>query len=246
MDEEIKMLLEAISENDGATARDLLARQPALVHAADENGKTPLHMAGEKNNVELMELLLSLGADLQRETHWGMTPIQWAASLGSRRAVELFLSRGGAALDLRSAAGIGDLETVQRFWEAPGKLKPGAAQKKHQQLEDGTYVALAPPTDYTEIVSDAFFTAARNGHTRVASWLLEQGADVHVKGTLGATALHWAAGNGHRDTVRFLLDHGADADKELVDEEFGVTPAGWARHFGQTEIAEMLERGDGT
>jgi ankyrin repeat protein len=200
-------------------------------------------MAAEKNNVELVEFLLSRGAELDRETHWGMTPVQWAANMGSKQVVDVLLSRGAVRLNMRSAAGIGDLEQVQRFFESPGRLREGAAQKGHRQQEDGTYVVTPPPTDYGEIVSDAFVTAARNGHTHVARWLLERGADVHAKGALGATALHWAAGNGHRETVRFLLEHGAESDKELRDEEFGVTPAEWARHFGQTEIAEMLERG---
>jgi len=235
----MKDLFESIAAGRADAVREAVAAAPALVHDTDENGKTLLHSAAEHDNVDLVVHLLSQGAQLEAETHWGMTPLEWAANNGSARVVDLLLSRG-ARMNMRSAAAVGKLDTVQTFWIGPREVRPEAAQKGYMQQEDGTYVPTPPPDDYDTIVSDAFYVAARNGQTHVARWLLERGANVHHKGTLGGTPLHWAAGNGHRETVAFLLEHGAESDKHVQDDEFEATPAGWARHFGRTEILDLL------
>jgi ankyrin repeat protein len=91
-----------------------------------------------------------------------------------------------------------------------------------------------------DVLSDAFYRACRNGHTEVASLLLERGADVNAKGVFGGTGLHWSAINGHRQTVEFLLLHGADLT--LRDAKFDATPEGWAAEGGHDEIRELLRR----
>ena len=48
-----------------------------------------------------------------------------------------------------------------------------------------------------------------------------------------------AAGDGNAELARTLLRLGADPD--IRDERFGSTPLGWARHFGQQAIIELLE-----
>jgi hypothetical protein len=53
------------------------------------------------------------------------------------------------------------------------------------------------------------------------------------------TALHVAAGEGDAQLGRTLLDLGADPNIE--DARFHSTPLGWARHFEQPEIVELLE-----
>jgi len=89
------------------------------------------------------------------------------------------------------------------------------------------------------LVSEAFYIAARNGHTEVAKFLLDKGADINCRGFFGAPGLKWAALNGHKEMVEFLIAHGADI--HLRDEKFDSTPLGWAREGHQLEIAELLK-----
>jgi len=78
----------------GATARvkELLKQDPALIAARDTDGSTPLHCATWKGHLSVVELLLSLGADVNarnNNAHWGTTPLHAAA---------LLLAAGGVVL----------------------------------------------------------------------------------------------------------------------------------------------------
>jgi ankyrin repeat protein len=97
-----------------------------------------------------------------------------------------------------------------------------------------------PPESYAELVSAAFYIAARNGHIEVAEFLLGKGADINCKGYFGAPGLHWAATNGHKEMVEFLIARGAAL--HIRDEEYESTPLGWALEGEQTEIAALLEQ----
>ncbi len=233
-----KQIIRAAEEGDLQGVRQLLSEDPSLVNATGDHKFTPLHAAAEKNHAAVAEALLDAGANLEAETTWGMTPLAWAANTGNGEVAELLLSRG-ARLNVWSAAGLGMADRVRSFFAAPGKLKPGSAQKRHVQRLDGEWETLPAPDDCKEAISDGFYVACRNGHTEVARFLLEQGADIEFRGFFGGTALHWAAINGHRDTVTFLLENGAS--KTVLDEQFNSTPAEWAEEGGQTELAEALQ-----
>jgi ankyrin repeat protein len=198
---------------------------------------TALHRAAEKDQPEAAEALLAAGAELEALVSWGMTPLDWAANMGSRRAAGVFLDRG-AHWTHWSAVGLGMLDAVQSFWHDDGTLKPGSGHRRAKQLGEDTWSWAEPTEDFGEIVSDAFYIACRNGHTDVARFLLDRGADVNFRGFFGGTGLHWAAINGHKQTVEFLLANGADTS--LEDDQFHSTPLGWAHETDQKAIVELL------
>jgi Ankyrin repeat len=75
--------------------------------------------------------------------------------------------------------------------------------------------------------------------------LIALGADPNGRTTFGgpshgegATPLHLAAGGGHREAARALL--AAGADRTLRDALYDSTPAGWAEHGGDVELAELV------
>ncbi|HEY2114242.1 MAG TPA: ankyrin repeat domain-containing protein [Candidatus Angelobacter sp.] len=250
-------MLQAAQRGDVAKVRQLLASDSTLVNAKGAHNKTPLHWAAEKNNPELAELLLSAGADISAEVSWSMTPLQWAANMGSRQVAEILLAHGaGPQLNMWCAAGLGMLDVVQSFWDSasPSTLKPGAGQARTRDLTpqsgksgqlgdpdlgNGKWGKAPPPESYAELVSEALYIAARNGHVAVAKFLLEKGADINCRGFFGAPGLHWAAIHGHKPMVEFLLDHGADLT--LRDQQFNSTALGWALEGKKTEIAELLK-----
>jgi hypothetical protein len=68
--------------------------------------------------------------------------------------------------------------------------------------------------------------------------LVEQGADLHAKNSLGWTPLHCACSNGHAEVVKVLLEEGADLHAKT---NFGDTPLHWAcRSVHGAEVAMVL------
>ena len=232
-------MLKACEQGDLEKVRGLLSRDSTLVNAKGAHHKTPLHWAAEKNNAELAQLLVGAGADLNAEVSWGMTPLAWAANMGSGAVAGVLLEHGARPqLNMWCAAGLGLLDVVKSFWDGPNTLKPNAGQTRTRDLGNGEWRRTAPPESYAELVSEAFYIAARNGNVDVAKFLLEKCADINCRGFFGAPGLHWAAINGHRPMVEFLLERGADAS--LRDRQFNSTALGWAVEGKHQDIAELL------
>ncbi|HET9444609.1 MAG TPA: ankyrin repeat domain-containing protein [Steroidobacteraceae bacterium] len=70
--------------------------------------------------------------------------------------------------------------------------------------------------------------AASLGADKVASVLIQAGANLEASTLYQSRALHWAAWTGLSRTVEQLVAHGAEL--EVKDAEFGATPLYWAVH----------------
>ncbi|HKY42474.1 MAG TPA: ankyrin repeat domain-containing protein [Pyrinomonadaceae bacterium] len=235
MDHE-KDFLEAVKRGEARVVADLLRSRPELIQAADEYNKTGLHLAAETDQTETAQLLLDAGADIEALTSWGATPLDWAAAMGSARVGELLLARGASGLTLIIAAGLGKLATVK------GIIASGVDLSAHRRRGAPESPDDHWPADSAhirgDVLSDAMFAAARNGHTEVVEYLLDHGAQVDAKGVFGATGLHWAAINGHRRTVELLIARGANL--AIRDVRFNSTPEGWANEGDHTDLADLL------
>ncbi|MHB1142055.1 MAG: ankyrin repeat domain-containing protein [Sulfuricaulis sp.] len=65
---------------------------------------TALHRAVEQNQLEVIQLLIERGADINAETSYGITPLVLAATTGRESAVRL-LHAHGASLDHKTQSG---------------------------------------------------------------------------------------------------------------------------------------------
>jgi len=204
----------------------------------DEHGKTELHWAAETDDIDAAKRLLDAGADIEAKTAWGATPLDWAATMGSAGVGDLLIARGASGFTLVVAAGLGRLDEVKSIVTSGVDLiahrRRGAPESPNDDWPaDSAHIL-------RDVLSDAMYAAARNGHTQVVEYLLDHGAAIDAKGVFGATALHWAAINGHRDVVELLVTRGASL--EIRDARFNSTPEGWALEGGHIELAKFLER----
>lgn len=227
---------EAVRRGDTPAVAHLLDSHPELARLAGEHGKTGLHWAAEIDNAEIARTLLDAGAEIEARTSWGASPLDWAATMGSARVGDLLLSRGAGGLTLVVAAGLGKLDQVRAVIECGADLsanrRRGAPESPDEHWpSDSAYLQ-------GDVVSDALYAAARNGHTEVVEFLMDRGAAIDAKGVFGATALHWAAINGHRGTAELLVARGASL--VIRDARFNATPAEWAKEGGHIEIADAL------
>ena len=230
-------ILQAARDGDKPVVERLLTADPRLVRARDEYLKTPLHWAAEHDRLDVAQLLLDSGADLEATTSWGATALDWAATMGSKKVADLLLAHGAKGMNLTVAASLGQLNLVRQFLDSGAPLaslaKLAPAELDDHWVADSAYMK-------GDVISHVFYCACRNGETAVAELLLKRGADVDAKGVFGGTGLHWAAINGHKDTVEFLVAHGADLT--IRDAKFDSTPEGWAAEGQHDEIRELLNR----
>jgi len=104
---EQKQIIRAAKNGDANTVRDLIQIDPALVHARDSDGSTPLHCAAWKGHAPIVSLLIDAGADVNarnQNDHWGDTPLH-AAAHGNQRAVAEILIACGADLQTQNPSG---------------------------------------------------------------------------------------------------------------------------------------------
>lgn len=94
----------AAETGDMSKVRTLVAGDPASVNAKNDDGVTPLWVAAQKGQVEVVTFLLEKGADIEAKA-WGVTPL-WIASQEGRADVVTALIRKGAAVEAKREDGV--------------------------------------------------------------------------------------------------------------------------------------------
>jgi len=78
---------------DASKVQDLIKRG-ADVKAKGHGGLTPLHLASERNYIEIAKLLIDAGADVEAKTDLGLTPLHWASARNHIEIAKFLLERG--------------------------------------------------------------------------------------------------------------------------------------------------------
>jgi ankyrin repeat protein len=85
----------AATRTSGASTARLLVSRGAQLDARDKAGRTPLIAAVLADNVEVADVLLAAGADLEAvDSNLGASPLSWAACWGRFKAAKFLLSKG--------------------------------------------------------------------------------------------------------------------------------------------------------
>jgi ankyrin repeat protein len=203
----------------------------------------PLILAACFNRVELIELLLAHGADIETTEIWGITPLVSALYHGAREAADVLSARKIVPQALWVVAASGHDELLERFFAADGELRPQTGAHR-PNLADVGWPPAPPRGDEPEVIlAEALVASCHNGRERSAVWLLDTGVDVDARPYLGLTGLHLAVQGGYLHLVELLVERGADLT--LRDEVHHQTPLQWAerlaeRDFTSAEIRDYL------
>jgi hypothetical protein len=227
------------------------------------NGVEDYRQRSPKNAVEIAEVLLKAGADVNAmgEMYGGSTTLGLVATsvhplrTGVQQAlIDLLLAHGasfesavapdyttGSIVNACLANGRG--RAAAQLAERGARLDlEGAAGVGRLDLvksffkEDGGLKTTATK----EQMKSGFNWACEYGWTSVVDLLLQRGIDVGERHR-GATGLHWAALGAHVESVKLLLERGAPVDVE--DETWNGTPLGWALHGWLNPSPEIVSDG---
>lgn len=96
-----EQILAAAHDGDLKTLRNMLELDPELVHAADEEGNTPLHLAAQVGRKDVVSFLINTeGVDVGAANNAGETPRDLADAAGHNHISENLLKAELAALEI--------------------------------------------------------------------------------------------------------------------------------------------------
>jgi ankyrin repeat protein len=265
--EAAKALLNAVKKGN------IEAAKQAITDGADVNGKdrllscqltgTPLHQAVNLDRQEIIELLISKGADVNaKEILFEFTSLDWAVKLKRTEITNLLRKHGGkssAEDSIHIAARLGNIEAVKKHLDAGVDVnsKAGLHQTpldftKELGADDYILSDLNLPEDTLEIkaakkeIADLLHKhggkhssiqeAAIGGDLEGVGAFLTAGVDPNETTgfTFGKTPLHDAS---TKEIAELLIAKGADVN--AVCPLVG-TPLHFAAMKGRKEIAELL------
>ena len=188
-------------------------------------GRTPLHFAVAANSEEIVEILLTTGADPNVRNNAGSTPLHWSTLCGSY-GMSARLLEHGAGVRIKNSAWMtplhcaleGAVEALTQLVTEQGIETPADVDTtavpvpKEEYLRRRKVVKLVldnkPWLDAQDKAGlTALHYAAKSGRTSVAKWLLERGADAYVRDGNGCTALEVAKFVGHVKVAEVLREH---------------------------------------
>ena len=205
-------------------------------------GAAPIHIAARIGSLEIVQLLLGGGADVNSRTvggrFAGSTPLVQAAVQGQMEVVRLLLSKGADVNAKLSGdgAGISVLQlAIDSGAEDVVKLLVGAhADVKARRTTADGYQGWTP-----------LHSAASLGRVSIIKLLLSSGADVNASLTYGegrgTTPLHSAVFAGNFDAVKELVTAGARINATMLGGNYaGATPLDLAVRANQQQISNYL------
>lgn len=223
----------AIQKSNTALVKLLLDHKvnPNIVF---NDGETPLMKAIHRMNYELINLLISVGADVDKpNVENGVTPLMAVVNpLSSRLGVDhqveiaqLLISKGA------------DVNKESLFFNTALTIAiQGSVECVHLLLNNGANVNHQMPNGVTPLIL-TIATAHRSTRYMIMEMLIKAGADVNAKTDTGATALGYATIKNDINGLNILISHGATIDNLAV-----ITPLHglYVPYMHEKEMTELM------
>ena len=214
----------------------LLQEENIIVDARDNNNNTALILSGRLGNTDVIQSLLSKGADVNAQNVAGTTALMWAAPMGHSDATTMLLEAEGINVNLQNKNGqtaldLAQNDSIKNIISSHGGLSSSdLAQQNPQNNEE--------ENGYQSALNTPLIVAIRDNNKEEALRLIRENPMlVNTTNRDGDTPLHWAAINGDADITKALIDAGANI--HTVDGN-GDTPIMHAAKHGSPEVAALL------
>ncbi len=221
-------LVDAAKSGNRAQIEAILQGNPTAVAQVGPDGTTALHWAVNRDDVEMVDLLIRARADVKAQNRYGFPPIAFAAVNGNAAVLSRMIAAGadpntsvpGGETILMTAARTGDPDAIEVLLKAGAEVNATDASGQTALMwaaaanNASSIAALiargAEPHPRTKAGLDALMFAVRRGQTAAAEALIEAGADVNGTMKSGESVLEVAIVNTHWGLADMLLDRGAD------------------------------------
>jgi ankyrin repeat protein len=238
--------------------RELIARNPKLLHARGGDGQTPLHFA---STVEIAAHLLDRGAEIDaRDVDHESTPVQWM--LKDRQDVARYLISRECQTDILMAAALGDLELVRRHLDAdPGCIRIRVNEEFFPMINPkaggtiyqwtlGFYVSVLDVSrkfGHDDVLRLLVERSPKEVQLIDACWTGDEEAAREIRAANPEIAhglseadfrlVAHAARNNETAVVRLMLEYGFPVDAKGQHQ---ATPLHWAAFHGNAEMTRII------
>ena len=248
---DVSVLMKAAKKGDKDKARELLSTGMMNVDSgiADFMSRSALAMAAYFGHTDVVQLLISKGADINKKDISGKCPLHWAAEQGHFDTVRLLINLGAQpALTLLAYNGQKTSLQMLLLAGADPNMRDSdghtaltrAALMSHEDIVRLLLQSNANPNEGDQYDNTPLHAAAREGSKRIAQILIDGGADPNKRNISARTPIYSAICRNRKDMVKLMMDNGADTN---ISDEFFMTPILYARSFGYSDIANILYRG---
>ncbi|WP_341819679.1 ankyrin repeat domain-containing protein [Wolbachia endosymbiont (group A) of Brachyopa scutellaris] len=222
-----------------------------VVNNLDESGYSPLRLAIENSNLQIVKYLIENGADLDIKYEKGFTPLHFAALFGNLELARYLVDEKHVSFNVLDKYGRSPLHIASENGRIELVKYLVGEKKANINVLDNQRIA---PLHFV----------AENGNLELAKYLIENGADFYlrdrfkftpieraidrrqydivkylteVKDGFGFTYLHKAALEGNLDLLKHLINH--KANLYVLDND-GSSPLHIAAESGKLEIVRYI------
>ena len=246
-----KELISAIREENITDVQQIIENKPSCINtypsitskwwqsAMNWRVCYPFNEACGTGNIELIELLIKNGADVNCND--GLTPlsITYSCKVDNWYDISLILIENGASLDYVTEYSGEILSILQDIVQKrSGALLLGYGPDSEEEVMKAFNYALEncdhSNVDWMRVLQDS----VSNDRIEIVKLLLEQKYCTVNDVSVGMTALMFAAMDSTPEMVKLLLDYGADKSIKCAD---GKTAYDYAVQFNNEDIIALLE-----
>lgn len=214
---------------NNAVAKGDISRVKLLLKLGfDVNAKKrPVDFAVYNDNKDLLELLISHGADINSKDSDGKTLLQGAIMLNKKSAAKILIEKGA------------QLNNCNLYWA----VREGNRELVELLLAKGLDVnsVCHPPSlkimSEREYLQTPLYAAMHKDSSEVAEVLIDHGAIINPQVKKPYSPLHAAASNKARKMVTLLISRGA---KINAMDDAGHTPLYYATKTEDIEVQQVL------
>ena len=214
----------------------------------DDDGDAVLHIASDNDNIEVVRMLLRMGASIKSRNEADPTPHGLAVKKNRddiRRMPTFREDKHSRTLML--ACRFNDLETVKAL-QCQGitfQMKDGcrntplhlASRENHREMVSHILQHDVGPNETNGEGKTPLHLASGAGHLAAADLLLQRRADTSIKDLQGNTPLHLACMNGRWRIAELLIKNGADVN---CRNRNGASPLYLASQNGRIDATRVL------
>lgn len=219
---------DAARKGDAKKVRAILQADPKAISAKDNHGDTPLHLAALHGQIEVAQVLLDAGADVNAKNNYGpFTPGDLGQQISSNNhqdPVVLLSAHGVDERDMKNGYTPLDLAEFSVNHKKVLALLVSKGADVNAQASSG-----ATP----------LFWAVMRDQKEDVQFLLDHRANVNAADAYGDTILDCALRLQYTSLIQLLVDRGADVNAKDQSEKRPLT---YALGMDDRRWAELLKK----